>query len=104
MVERHMTDTGMGCEEAAASANFKGANGNRWTFGKDPPGMMWDDSLATFLRSRRLGIDGASRAVKPRTIKEYEWDLGVFFDFLRSRGLTLKRGLTPDWYSKWGTS
>jgi site-specific recombinase XerD len=32
--------------------------------------------------------------VKPRTIKEYEWNLGVFFDFLRSRGLTHYHQLT----------
>jgi hypothetical protein len=100
-----MTNTrAWGAKKQPPSANFKGANGNRWTVGKDPAGMMWDDSLATFLRSRRLGIDGASRAVKPCTIKEYEWDLGVFFEFLRSRALTPKPGLTPDWYSKWGTS
>jgi integrase/recombinase XerD len=104
MVGGPMTNTGAaGATTAGAnasaktqprSANFKGTNGNRWSVGKDHPGMTWDESLAGFLRSRRLGIDGASRAVKPRTIEEYEWDLGLFFDFLRNRGITHYNKLT----------
>jgi hypothetical protein len=79
-----------GGKKQPRSANFKSTNGNRWSVGKDHPGMTWDESLAGFFRSRRLGIDGASRAVKPRTIEEYEWDLGLFFDFVRSRGITTR--------------
>lgn len=93
-----MTNTGtgaaMGVKKQPRSANFKGTNGNRWSVSKDAPGLTWDDALAAFLRSRRLGIDGATRAVKPRTIREYEWDLKMFFDFVRGRGLTHYNQLT----------
>jgi len=83
-------------KKPSRAANFKGKNGNRWNVGKDHPGMTWDEAMAAFLRSRRLGIDGASKAVKPMTIVAYEWDLNVFFDFVKERGLTTYNQLTED--------
>lgn len=55
---------------------------------KSQRGMSWGEALAAFLRSRKLGLFGASKAVKPRTIAEYEWDLQKFFDFCTERGIT----------------
>jgi hypothetical protein len=49
------------------------------------PGMDWREAETAFLRSRRLGIHGAYRAARPRTLVEYQWDLKQFFDFLRTR-------------------
>ncbi len=46
------------------------------------------------MQSRQLGINGAVRAVKPRTLAEYKLDLAVFFDFLRGLGLTHYKQLT----------
>jgi len=57
----------------------------RWNTDRNNPGMDWPEAETAFLRSRRLGIHGAYRAVKPRTIEEYRWDLKPFFDFMRSR-------------------
>ena len=51
--------------------------------------LRWEDAEVQFLRSRKLGIYGATRAVKPRTIEEYKWALKQFFDFMRARS-TLK--------------
>lgn len=70
--------------------NFNGA----WAVAKDSPGMSWEEAEATFLRSRKLGIYGASKAVKPRTIQEYRWDLKQFFDFQRALGNTHYNQLT----------
>jgi site-specific recombinase XerD len=65
-----------------------------WTIGPSEKGMSWEDAEPLFLRSRKLGIYGARKAVKPRTIEEYRWDLKQFFDFMRSRGLTHYNQLT----------
>jgi hypothetical protein len=56
--------------------------------------MSWDEAQAAFLQSRQLGINGAVRAVKPRTLAEYKLDLAVFFDFLQGLGLTHYNQLT----------
>lgn len=67
---------------------------NAWSVTKDSPGMSWDEAEAAFIRSRKLGIYGASKAVKPRTVQEYRWDLKQFFDFQRSIGNTHYNQLT----------
>ncbi len=65
-----------------------------WKIAASEKGMSWEDAEPLFLRSRKLGIYGARKAVKPRTIEEYRWDLKQFFDFMRSRGLTHYKQLT----------
>src|SRR2546422_1059178 len=70
--------------------NFKRA----WSVAKDSPGMSWEEAEVAFLRSRKLGIYGATRAAKPRTLQEYSWDLKKFFDFQRSIGNTNYNQLT----------
>ena len=64
------------------------ANNAKGAWGIDKGELRWDDAETQFLRSRKLGIYGATRAVKPRTIVEYRWDLKQFFDFVRSREIT----------------
>jgi integrase/recombinase XerD len=76
--------------KAAGIKNLKDA----WNTPKDTQGLSWDESLAAFLQSRQLGINGAQHAVKPRTIEEYKWDLKVFFDFVTGLGLTHYNQLT----------
>jgi site-specific recombinase XerD len=76
--------------KAAGTKNLREA----WKTPKDMCGMTWDESLAAFLQSRQLGINGAQHAVKPRTIEEYKWDLAVFFDFVKGLGLTHYNQLT----------
>jgi integrase/recombinase XerD len=61
--------------------NFKGA----FDTGKNARGMEWEEALTLFLRSRRLGTCGAYRQVRERTIKEYKWDLGKFFDYMKTK-------------------
>jgi integrase/recombinase XerD len=56
--------------------------------------MTWEECEEAFLKSRTLGVYGATKAVRPRTIQEYRWDLGKFFDFMRSKGLTHYNQLT----------
>jgi integrase/recombinase XerD len=68
----------------ARAKNFKSS----WSVAKDSPGMNWEEAEAAFIRSRKLGIYGASKAVKPRTVEEYRWDLKQFFDFMRNRQVT----------------
>ena len=69
---------------AAGTKNLKEA----WSTTTSSPGLTWDEALAEFLQSRQLGINGAFRAVKPRTLAEYRLDLDVFFNFVRGLGLT----------------
>ena len=80
----------------STSALFSAATYSTGSWGhvNSSPGMTWDEALAAFLRSRQLGTCGAHHAVKPRTIKEYEWDLNVFFDYVRGRGLARYNQLT----------
>ena len=61
--------------------SFKGA----WEV--KPGDLLWEDAESQFLRSRKLGIYGATRAVKPRTLEEYRWDLKQLFDFMKERGV-----------------
>lgn len=73
---------------ASRAENLKGA----WSV--EGVELNWDDAEKEFLRSRRLGIYGATRAVKPRTIKEYQWDLKQFFDFMKTHNATHYAQLT----------
>ena len=66
---------------AVKAEHFKGA----WEVKQGD--LLWQDAESQFLRSRKLGIYGATRAVKPRTIEEYRWDLKQLFDFMRERGV-----------------
>ena len=66
---------------AIKADNFEGA----WEVKRGD--LLWEDAESQFLRSRKLGIYGATRAVKPRTIEEYRWDLKQLFDFMRERGV-----------------
>ena len=79
-----------GGKKQPRSGNFKGTNGNRWSVGKHHPGMTWDESLAGFLRSRRLGIEltqeffARAAGVEISRVKEVSACLAVgFIDFLR---------------------
>ncbi len=58
---------------------------HRWSTDRNNLGMDWQEAETAFLRSRRLGIYGAYRAAKPRTILEYRPDLKPLVDFMRSR-------------------
>jgi len=51
-------------------------------------GMDWTECEENFIRSRKLGVYGALRPVKERTIEEYKWDLKHFFEFMRQAGIT----------------
>jgi integrase/recombinase XerD len=59
-----------------------------WRVDKHNPGMQWSEAESLFLRSCKLGVYGATRAVRPRTIREYRWDLKKFFVFMKGRGIT----------------
>jgi integrase/recombinase XerD len=76
--------------KAAGIKNLKDA----WKGPKDSPGLTWDEALEAFLQSRQLGINGAQQAVKPRTLVEYRWDLGAFFDFVKGLRLNHYNQLT----------
>jgi len=69
---------------ASRADNLKHA----WQADRHTVGMNWSEAEAQFIRSRKLGIYGASKAVKPRTIEEYKWDLKQFFDFMRAHDVT----------------
>ena len=67
---------------------------HRWSTEHNNPGMDWEEMETAFLRSRRLGINGASRPAKPCTLESYQGDLKSFFDFMRSRQITLYKQAT----------
>jgi integrase/recombinase XerD len=75
---------------ARRTKNFHGS----WSVTKSNLGMSWEDAETNFLRTRKLGTYGAMRAVKPRTIKEYKWDLKQFFDFMRGQHVENYNALT----------
>jgi site-specific recombinase XerD len=86
-----MVQTGAGVAKGIAKA-LKGKG--RWDV--KSPGMTFEETLERFLNSRQLGIEGANKAVKERTITEYTGDLKVFFDFVKSKGLTHYNELAGD--------
>ncbi|MGA2858450.1 MAG: tyrosine-type recombinase/integrase [Candidatus Sulfotelmatobacter sp.] len=77
---------------ARRAQNLKGS----WSVGKNNLGLSWEEAETSFLRSRKLGIFGAAKAVRPRTIQEYKWDLGQFFNFMRARQVEHYNQLTDN--------
>jgi site-specific recombinase XerD len=48
--------------------------------------MTFNEVMRLFLRSRELGITRARKQATPSTIKNYQWDLRHFWEFMESKG------------------
>lgn len=49
--------------------------------------MQLDEMITMFLSSRKRGVDGASRACRPKTLEVYQRNLGIFREYMT--GLTI---------------
>ena len=57
-------------------------------------GMGFEETLAAFVRSRKLGNGGANKVNSERTIYEYRYDIGRFFQYFS--GKTYYNEITED--------